>query len=247
MKLHGATALVTGAGGGGHGRHFVEQLIERGAAKVYATARRPELVEIPGAEVLRLDISDSASVAAAAAHAGDVDLLVNNAAVSPGVNLVDGDPDTIRSTMDTNFYGTLAMARAFAPVLAGHGGGAILNVLSVMAWSSYDGANAYAASKAAQWGLTNALRLELAGQGTLVSTLMIGMAATPTMKAYAAATLGAGMLPEGLLSDPADNVRAALDGIEAGEIEILADTMAIEAKAALAGAPRSFDPFTGVA
>jgi hypothetical protein len=76
--------------------------------------------------------------------------------------------------------------------------------------------------------------------------VMIGMAATPTMRAYAEATLGAGMLPEGLLSDPADNVRAALDGIEAGEIEILADPMAIEAKAALAGAPRSFDPFSGV-
>lgn len=115
MKLHGTTALVTGAKMG-VGRQLAEQLLERGATKVYVTARKPELVDIPGVEALALDITDSASVAAVAAVAGDVDLLINNAAVFPeGANLVDGDLETIRQTMDTNFYGTLAMIRAFAP------------------------------------------------------------------------------------------------------------------------------------
>ena len=104
MKLNGATALVTGANRG-IGTHFVHELLARGA-KVYATARRPELVDVPGAEVLRLDITDDASVAAAAERAGDVDVLINNAADTAGGNLVSGDLRAIRSTMDSNFYGT---------------------------------------------------------------------------------------------------------------------------------------------
>ncbi|MDT0322455.1 SDR family oxidoreductase [Streptomyces millisiae] len=239
MRLHGATALVTGAGRD-LGRHFAEQLLRRGAAKVYATARRPELVDVPGAEVLALDVTDPASVAAAAAAAGDVDLLVNNAGISSGVNLVDGDLDTIRLTLDTHVYGTLAVIRAFAPVLAGNGGGAILNVLSVLSFQSLVGNNAYAVAKSAQWSLTNGVRLELAAQGTLVTGLVFGPTATRTMKEYATEALGGGALPDGMLNDPVDIVRTALDGVEAGKIEILADRYGAAAKASLAGDPRPF-------
>lgn len=151
MKISGSVALVTGAGRG-LGKHFAAQLLERGASKVYATARNPEKVDIPGAEVLGLDITDPDSVAEAAAKASDVTLLVNNA----------GDPDSGRQEMETNYYGTLNMVRAFAPVLGENGGGAILNVLSVLSWFSFDGSNTYAAAKAAEWSLTNGVRLELA-------------------------------------------------------------------------------------
>lgn len=104
MKLHGATALVTGSNRG-IGLHFAEELLRRGA-KVYATARRPESVSVPGAEVIRLDITDPSSVDAVAALATDVDLLVNNAADTAGGNLVTGDMAGIRSTMDSNYYGS---------------------------------------------------------------------------------------------------------------------------------------------
>ncbi|MGK3207365.1 SDR family oxidoreductase [Amycolatopsis sp. MEPSY49] len=230
MQLRGATALVTGANRD-LGRDFARELLERGAAKVYATARRPELVDLPGVEVLPLDVTDPASVAAVAAAAGDVTLLVNNAGVSYGVNLVDGELSKIRATLDVHLYGTLAMIRAFAPVLGRNGGGAILNVLSNLSWLSYDGNNAYAVAKSAEWSLTNGVRLELAGQGTLVSGLVFGPTATATMLEHAA---------DAVMNDPADIVRTALDGIEAGTTEIIADRFGAEAKAALSGPPRGF-------
>ena len=235
MDLHGATALVTGANRG-IGWHFAHELLRRGA-KVYAGARRPELVDIPGVEVMTLDITDQASVAAAAAHAVDVDVLINNAADTAGGDLVTGDLAGIRSTMESNYFGTLAMIRAFAPVLARNGGGAILNVLSVAAWNTVSGNTAYAAAKSAEWGLTNGVRLELQGQGTLVTALMPGLIGTPTLFEFAERN---GIeFPDGVVLDPADLVMLALDGLEAGDIEIL-DPMAVAAKAALSGPPREF-------
>jgi len=235
MNLRGATALVTGANRG-IGHHFAVGLIRRGA-KVYATARRPELVDVPGAEVVRLDITDQSSVDAVAALASDVDVLINNAADTAGGNLVTGDLTSIRSTMDSNYYGTLAMIRAFAPILARNGGGAILNVLSAAAWTTVNGNTAYAAAKSAEWGLTNGVRVELAGQGTLVAALVPGLVGTQTLFEFAERE---GLqLPEGAVVDPADLVQLALDGLEAGDIEIL-DAMGVEAKAALAGPPRAF-------
>ena len=139
MQISGSIALVTGANRG-LGREFATQLLARGAAKVYATARSVEKVDIPGAEVLPLDITDPGSVAAAARAAADVTLLINNAGVSTGANLVTGDLDLLRREMDTHFWGTLGMIRAFAPSLSG---GAILNVLSALSWFAYDGAGGY--------------------------------------------------------------------------------------------------------
>ncbi|GAA2073111.1 SDR family oxidoreductase [Actinomadura alba] len=232
MKIADSVALVTGANRG-IGRHFSRQLLQRGAAKVYATARTPELVDIPGVEVLQLDITDPASVAAAAAAAGDVTLLINNAGVSTSQNLVTGDIEKIRLEMETHYFGTLNMVRAFASILARNGGGSILNVMSLLSWLSYDGANAYSAAKAAEWSLTNAIRLELAGQGTTVTGLHLGSTDTDMMAGWDIDK-----------NDPADVVRTALDGLEAGEIEILADENTVQVKAALSAEPSVLYPQT---
>ena len=230
MKIAGSVALVTGANRG-IGRHFVQQLLERGADKVYATARNPRLVDIPGAEVLQLDITDPESVAAAAAAAGDATFLINNAGVATGQNLVTGDLAKIRLEMDTSYFGTLNVVRAFAPVLAANGGGAILNVLSAMSWLSYDGANAYSAAKAAEWSLTNGIRLELADQGTMVTGLHLASTDTDMMAAYDIDK-----------NDPADVVHTALDGVEARSIEVLADEDSARIKAGLSADPGMLYP-----
>ncbi|MEU2206499.1 SDR family NAD(P)-dependent oxidoreductase [Streptomyces hygroscopicus] len=236
MRIHGATALVTGANRG-FGRHLTEELVRRGA-KVYATARRPELVDIPGAEVLSLDITDRDSIDAASRTADDVDLLVNNAASTDVASLMTGDRAAIGQMIDTHFFGTLDMIRAFAPVLAKNGGGAILNVLSLAAWTTVEANTALSAAKSAQWGLTNGVRLELAGQGTLVTTLVAGLIGTATLR-DAMKDIGLTFSAE-VMNNPATLACLALDGIEAGEIEIL-DGLSVEAKAALAGPPRAFD------
>lgn len=230
--ISGSVALVTGANRG-IGRQFALSLLERGASRVYATARNPQLVDIPGVEVLQLDITDPASIAAAAARAQDVDLLINNAGISTHQNLVTGDLEKIRLEMETHFFGTLGVVRAFAPVLAANGGGAIVNVLSVLSWLSYEGASAYCAAKAAEWSLTNGIRLELARQGTLVTGLHLGSTDTDMMAGWD--------VPK---NDPADVVRAALDGIEAGQREVLADADSVQVKAALAADPVVLYPQT---
>lgn len=225
MKIAGSVALVTGANRG-IGRHFAQQLLERGAAKVYATARNSALIDIPGVEVLRLDITDPRSLAAAAAAASDITLLINNAGVFTGQNLVTGDLAKVRLEMETSYFGTLGAVRAFAPVLAAGGGGAILNVLSAMSWLSYDGANAYSAAKAAEWSLTNGIRLELAGQGTTVTGLHLASTDTDMMAGWDVEK-----------NDPAEVVRTALDGLEAGRIEVIADENSARIKAGLSADP----------
>ena len=235
MKLAGATALVTGANRG-IGASFAAELLRRGA-KVYATARRPELVDIPGAEVLRVDITDESSVRAAAEVAGDVDVLINNAADTAGGSLVTGEMEAVRRVMESNYFGTLNVIRVFAPVLARNGGGAIVNVLSAAAWLTVEGNTAYAAAKSAEWGLTNGVRLELAGQGTQVVGLMPGLIGTQTLYDFARK---AGIeFPDGAVTEPAALVELALDGLEAGDIEV-ADALGLRAKATLAGPPQVF-------
>lgn len=220
-------ALVTGANRG-LGREFARQLRDRGAT-VYAAARRPESVDLDGVRALALDITDPASVAAAAEAAPDVTLVVNNAGVSLGQNLVTGDLGEIRREMDIMFFGTLDVVRAFAPVLARNGGGAVLNVLSALSWFSLPGTGSYSAAKAALWSLTNSVRLELAGQGTQVTGLHLGAADTDMTADY-----------DGPKADPADIVRVALDGLAAGEIEVVADEWSATVKASLAADPAEF-------
>ena len=235
MKIDGTTVLVTGANRG-IGHFFALELVRRGA-KVYAAARRPELVDVPGVEPIHVDITDQSSVDAAAQRAGDVQILINNAAETAGGSLVTGDMTAIRATMESNYFGTLAMIRAFAPILARNGGGAILNVLSAAAWMTVEGNTAYAAAKSAEWGLTNGVRVELAGQGTLVSALVPGLVGTQTLFDFADNNGIA--LPDNAVIAPADLVRLALDGLEAGDIEIM-DALSADAKATLSGPPRAF-------
>ncbi|CAQ01082.1 SDR family oxidoreductase [Clavibacter sepedonicus] len=228
MDIQDQVALVTGANRG-IGRTFVEELLERGARKVYATARRPETIDIPGVEVLRLDLTDPASVSAAAEAAQDVTLLVNNAGISTGATLITGDMAEIRREMDTHFYGTLGVIRAFAPVLAANGGGGIVNILSALSWFSTRANGGYAAAKAAEWNMTNAVRLELAAQGTLVQGVHLGAADTDIMAGY-----------DGPMIAPRDVARASLDGVVAGSVEVVVDDWSRMVKDSLVGDPAPF-------
>ncbi|MFD8674114.1 SDR family oxidoreductase [Streptomyces seoulensis] len=222
MELKNAVAVVTGANRG-LGRHLAAQLVERGA-KVYAAARRPETVDVPGSVPLRLDVTDEASIREAVRIASDATLLINNAGISTGATLIGGDTDEVRREMETNFYGPLATTRAFAPVIEGNGGGAVLNVLSVLSWLHPAGLGSYAASKAAAWALSDATREELAPRGIAVSALHVGYmaAGVPADQKVAAADVAA----------------QALYGIETGQPEILADDTSRYVKQSLAAAPQ---------
>ncbi|MGI8590576.1 MAG: SDR family oxidoreductase [Nakamurella sp.] len=223
-----SVALVTGANRG-LGRHFAEQLLERGAAKVYATARDPRSITASGVEVLALDLLQPDTIATAAAAAVDVTLLINNAGVSTYQNLIRGDLAEIRREMGTHFFGTLAVTPAFADTLARNGGGAILDVLSALSWFSWDGVTSYSAAKAAEWSLTNGTRVELASQGTQVVGVHLGAADTDMMAGY-----------QGPLLDPVDVVRTALDELVPGSVEVLVDDWSRTVKAGLTQDPATF-------
>jgi NAD(P)-dependent dehydrogenase (short-subunit alcohol dehydrogenase family) len=229
MELQGATALVTGAGRG-FGRHLARELRDRGV-NVYAGARNPASIELEGVTPLRLDITDPASVAAAAAAASDVSILVNNAGVATGAGLVGGDVDDIRLEFETNFFGTLAVTRAFASQLGAHDESYVLNVLSVLSWLNFPAVGGYSASKAAQWSLTDGLRQELAPQGTRVGGLHVGFMDTD---------LAAGF--DAHKEDPAHIARLAVDGIAAGAFEILADARSNAVRAGLSGGVAALYP-----
>ena len=222
MDISASTVLVTGANRG-FGRALAAELLGRGAT-VYAGARNPDRVDLPGAKPIALDITDPASVQAAAKATGDVTVLVNNAGSATGADLLTGGLDDVRLEMETHYFGTLSMVRAFAPQIAANGGGAILNILSGLSWVNFPEVGAYCAAKSAQWSLTNALRLQLAGHGIRVAGLHVGYMDTDMTATVTAAK-----------SDPADIARIAVDGIAAGAYEILADNASRQAQAALAG------------
>jgi NAD(P)-dependent dehydrogenase (short-subunit alcohol dehydrogenase family) len=221
-----STVLVTGANGG-LGTQFVRQALELGAVRIYATARRPRDWDDPRIVALTLDVTDESSVAAAAAAAADTTIVVNNAGISlwPDRILTD-DMDKIRKTFDANFFGALAVARAFAPVVGANGGGAFLHVHSVLSWIVGDpagqggGHSAYSASKSAMWSATNSLRLALADQGTHVLGLHFGYTDTPMSDD----------IIDDDKADPADIVRIAYAALAAGEYEVSADDRSRHAK-----------------
>ena len=222
MKISQSTAFVTGANRG-LGRHLAMELIKRGAT-VYAGSRDPDAVDLPGATPVTLDITDPASVEAAVHAASDTTLLINNAGSSTGADLLHGDPAKIRLEMDTHFFGTLSVVRAFAPKIAANGGGTIVNILSVLSWVSFPQAGAYCAAKSAEWSMTNALRTQLAGQQIRVAGLHVGYMDTDMAASVTA--------PK---ADPADIAAIAIDGIEHDLDEILADETSRQVQAALAG------------
>ncbi|MGW2487963.1 SDR family oxidoreductase [Streptomyces sp. NPDC001606] len=227
MELKDAVAVVTGANRG-LGRHLAAQLMARGA-KVYAAARRPEAVDLPGAVPLRLDLTDAESIREAARTASDATLLVNNAGISTGTPLIAGGLEAVRLEMEVNFFGPLAVTRAFAPVIESNGGGAVLNVLSVLSWLHPAGLGSYAAAKAAAWALTGAVREELVPRGIAVTALHVGYMDTDM----------AASVPAEQKADPAEVAAQALSGIETGLPEVLADDVTRHVKQGLAAAPNA--------
>jgi NAD(P)-dependent dehydrogenase (short-subunit alcohol dehydrogenase family) len=231
MKIENSVALITGANRG-IGLMFARALLARGARKVYAAARDPSSVTLPGVQALQLDVTNPASIHEAAQQASDVTLVINNAGIAqPGGFLLEDSEAVARQLFETNFFGMLNMSKAFAPVLKANGGGALLNVLSMASWVNGGELAAYAASKSAAWSLTNALRHELAAQGTQVVGLHMAFVDTDLTRGINA--------PK---SSAEDIVRRALDGLEAGESEVLADDLTRQVKQGLTAAHPAYLP-----
>jgi NAD(P)-dependent dehydrogenase (short-subunit alcohol dehydrogenase family) len=229
MQLANSVVLVTGSNRG-IGLAFAREAVARGARRVYAAARDPASVQLPGVQPIQLDVTDPASVARAARECGDVTLLINNAGVAtPGGFLQDTTLESTRRQLETNFFGMLRMAQAFAPVLAANGGGALLNVLSIASWINRPLLGTYGATKSAAWALTNGLRHELRAQGTQVTALHMGFVDTDLTRGME--------MPK---STPEAIVRAAFDGLQAGADEVLADEATRQVKQSLASATAAY-------
>lgn len=226
--LRDSVVFITGANGG-LGREFVHQALERGAARVYATARTPREWEDARIVPLALDVTDAASIAAAAAVAIDATVVINNAGISAPGEMSTMPLDDVRSAFEANVIGPLAVAQTFAPILAANGGGALIDIHSALSWLALG--NAYSASKAALWSVTNSLRVELAPQGTQVLGVHLGYTDTPMTADVTA--------PKG---DPADVVRDTYDALEAGAHEAIVDDTSRAVKAALSAPVEALYP-----
>jgi NAD(P)-dependent dehydrogenase (short-subunit alcohol dehydrogenase family) len=214
MDITGSTALVTG-GQRGIGRAIAAELLARGATKVYVTARTPSPEADP-----RL-----VSPAVLASTAGDATIVVNNAGIDLFVGLLTGDTRAIRDEFDVNVFGLLSVTRAMAPVLAANGGGAFLNILSALSWASVG--DGYSASKAAAWSISNGTRALLAAEGTTVTSVHLGYADTDLIADWD--------VPKVAVTDVATR---ALDGLAAGDSEVLVDEVAQQVRhQLLAGDP----------
>jgi NAD(P)-dependent dehydrogenase (short-subunit alcohol dehydrogenase family) len=222
MEITGSVALVTGANRG-LGRAFARALLDAGAAKVYAGARDAASVVDPGVTPVALDVTDHAAIARAAQELGDVSILVNNAGIAAGTSpLSDDAVVAAQRELDVNYFGVMEMSRAFAPVLAANGGGALVNMLSALSWVAYPGSGTYAASKSAAWSLTNSLRTMLRPHGTLVVAVHAG---------YIDTDMAAGISDP--KSTPEQVAGALVAGLRADAEEVLADEVSRQAKAAL--------------
>jgi NAD(P)-dependent dehydrogenase (short-subunit alcohol dehydrogenase family) len=226
MKIRKAIALITGANRG-IGRALVDALLERGAPRVYATARRvADLAPVVALDpkrvnALQLDVSKPHEIVAVAEAARDVNMLINNAGVLDFGSLLEAPPDAIRRNMDTNYYGMLHTTRAFSPVIEGNGGGAVVNILTVVALASMPGLGVYNASKAAAWSMTQSLRADLAKRGIQAFGVFPGPVDTDMSRQI------------DIPKTPASEVAAAiLEGIEAGTEDIFPDPMSQQVYAA---------------
>jgi NAD(P)-dependent dehydrogenase (short-subunit alcohol dehydrogenase family) len=221
VHISGSIALVTG-GQRGIGKAFADELLARGAAKVYVTAREPKPTDDPRLVALPLEVTDDASVAALAAQLTDVTIVVNNAGAGGSGPLLTGDVGAARALFDINVFGPLRIAKAFAPILKANDGGALIDIHSLLTWVA--GSGAYGASKAAIWSLTNSLRLELGPQGTLVVGVHFGFADTDLTEKITAPKIA-----------PSEVAVATLDAVEKGETEVLVDDGSRYFKSILAG------------
>jgi NAD(P)-dependent dehydrogenase (short-subunit alcohol dehydrogenase family) len=217
--IQGAAALVTG-GNRGFGLALVNELLDRGAARVYATSRSPRSSPDPRIIPLVLDVTDERSIQAAAQAAPDISILVNNAGILLRSNVLTSPLDDINAQLDTNLFGIVRLTRAFAPALAHHAPSSIVNVLSVLSWLSLGGG--YEISKSAAWSATNALRVQLAPQGTTVTALHVGYMDTEMVAALD--------VPK---ADPREVARLTTEAILTGSFEVLADDTARRVKSAL--------------
>jgi NAD(P)-dependent dehydrogenase (short-subunit alcohol dehydrogenase family) len=221
MQVDGAAALVTGANRG-LGAAIAQALVDAGA-KVYGGAR--DMATITNQDVIPvlLDVTNQDDMANAARICGDVSIVVNNAGIlRTSSALADGAIDAARAELETNFFGSLRMARAFAPVLLENGGGALVNMLSVLSFVAMPQGATYSASKSAAWSVTNALRMELRRQGTLVVAVHAGFIDTD---------MAAGV--DGEKVSPQSVARQIVAALETGAEEVLADPTSQMVKAAL--------------
>ena len=218
MELKGKVGFVTGANRG-LGRAFVQALLDAGAAKVYAAARDASAVNQAGATAVQLDVTDPASVVAAARIASDAQIVVNNAGITEQKPLLGEDGEAaLRRIMETNLYGVLAVSRSFAPALKANGGGALVNMLSALSWLCPRN-SPYSVTKAAAWALTNGLRNELRDHGVLVMAVHAGYIDTGMTAAIDAAK-----------ERPEDIAARVIDGLRADSEEALTDEASRRAK-----------------
>ena len=230
MKIQGSTVFITGANRG-LGLAFAKAVLAAGARKVYAAARDPSTVTLPGVVPVKLDVTNPQDVAAAAKLAADVDIVINNAGITGGTPLLDAadGESNLRRIMETNLYGVYAVSAAFAPVLKKNGGGALVNMLSALSWLSLDSTSAYSVTKAAAWALTNSLRIELRAQGTQVLGIHAGYIDTDMVSHVDA--------PK---TSPADIAARTLEALERGDAEVLADDTAKHVKAGFGATPAAY-------
>jgi NAD(P)-dependent dehydrogenase (short-subunit alcohol dehydrogenase family) len=213
MNIAGSVVFVTGASRG-LGLAFAKVALAKGASKVYAGVRKVEGFDVPGIIPVQIDVTDEASVAAAAAQCQDTTVLVNNAGIGivQDAALASNMIELSRHLMDTNTFGIVRTAQAFAPILSRNGGGALINVLSDVTWLSVPMLAAYAASKSAAWSVTNALRLELHGQNTQVVAVHVGFVDTDLVKGFD--------VPK---TDPQVVAQVVLEAMNSGSLEVLVD------------------------
>jgi NAD(P)-dependent dehydrogenase (short-subunit alcohol dehydrogenase family) len=218
MNIRDSVVFITGANRG-IGRAFVAELLDRGATRVYASARHPShldaVIRLDPTRVrgVTLDVRDPAAAQAAAREADDTTLLINNAAVlSPG-GAADVPVEAVRGDMETNFFGVLNVTNAFAPILEMHHG-AVVNMLTLVALASMPGLAAYNASKAAALSLTQSFRADLGKRGVAVHAVFPGAVDTDMIRGFE--------MPK---TPAADVVRAILTAVEAGDEDIFPDPM----------------------
>jgi NAD(P)-dependent dehydrogenase (short-subunit alcohol dehydrogenase family) len=229
MKFDNATVFITGANRG-IGLVFAREALARGARKVYAGARDPASIKLPGVVPVRIDVTNEEQVRAAAQLAGDATIVINNAGVGEVGAFLDEDAiERARRQMEVNYFGMMRVTRAFAPILGANGGGALINVLSIASWINGPLLGSYSATKSAAWGMTNGVRTELAGQKTQVLGLHMGFVDTDLIRALD--------VPK---STPEAIVKAAYDALERGDSQVLADEPTRQVHASLSTAQAAY-------
>ncbi|PRZ44315.1 short-subunit dehydrogenase [Antricoccus suffuscus] len=218
-SVEGSVVFVTGASGG-LGQQWVTQFLERGAVKIYAAGRTQRDWNDERVVPVHLDVTDEESIVDAMRVAGDTTVLVNNAGATLWEPISTVEPDLLRRAFDVNFFGPVALARHMAPVLKVNGGGAVIDVLSVLSWLAKSAG--YSAAKAAMWSATNSLRIELLEQRTHVLGLFMGYVDTPMTASLDVPKISA-----------QEVVAVTLDGLEQGAYEVLADAVSAKVRAAL--------------